>query len=185
MSETAQPIIIITGFMGAGKTTTANALARKLLCQMIDLDNLVEEVEGRRPQVIIDEDGEPRFREIEAGVLRAALEKREARIIALGGGTWTLARNRTLIKEQQALTIWLDAPFELCWPRIAGDDNSRPLARDRESARRLYDERRALYSQAELRILVSEERSADAIAAEIEKELRSRGLKEQIRQGKL
>ena len=184
MREVAQPIIIITGFMGAGKTTTAVALARRLACKMIDLDALVEESAGRKPQVIIDEDGEPRFREIEAQALRSALVSKDALVIALGGGTWTIASNRALIKEHQALTVWLDAPFELCWQRITSENTQRPLARERESARRLYDERRALYHQAGLRIKIKEERSAEEIAAEIEDAL-ARELEEQTRQGKL
>lgn len=166
MSARRQPIII-TGFMGAGKTTAASALARRLACSMIDLDQLIEEREGRTPQVIINEDGEPPFREIESAALREALETSEARIIALGGGTWTIEHNRALIREHNCLTVWLDAPFELCWQRIESEFHARPLARDFTSARRLYDERRAFYDQATLRVRVSEERSADAIAAEI------------------
>lgn len=177
MSERAQPIII-TGFMGAGKTTTANALARRLACSMIDLDQLIEEREGRTPQVIIDQDGEPRFREIESEALRDALAIKTARIIALGGGTWTIEQNRALIKEHGAFTVWLDAPFELCWQRITRGNLSRPLARNLVSARRLYDERRAFYDQTTLRVMVSEEKSADAIAAEIFDAL-SRGTNEQ------
>jgi shikimate kinase len=163
--------IIITGFMGAGKTTVAAALARLLKCAMIDLDQLVERRIGRTPQRIIEEDGEQPFREIESSTLRDALERSGARIIALGGGTWTIPDNRALIREHQALTVWLDAPFELCWQRIKSENNSRPLARDCESARRLYDERRAVYDQAHLCIEVSKERSADAVAAEIVKAL--------------
>lgn len=182
MTERAHPIII-TGFMGAGKTVVANALARRLACAMIDLDQFVQKIEGRTPQVIIDEDGEPRFREIEARALRAALETGGARVIALGGGTWTISDNRALVNEHGAFTIWLDAPFELCWQRIAGENNSRPLARDIKSARQLYDERRAVYDQAMMRVEVSEERSADAIAAEIAKAL-PRELEEKTEQGK-
>jgi shikimate kinase len=183
MTEAAQPIII-TGFMAAGKTTVAAALARRLACAMIDLDRFIERREGRTPQVIIDEDGEPRFREIESLALRDALETGDARIIALGGGTWTISDNRALIKEHRAFTVWLDAPFELCWQRIAGANNSRPLARDFDGARKLYDERRAFYDQALLRVEVREERSADAVAAQIEAAL-LQGPAEQSGQGKL
>lgn len=164
---TLTPIIIITGFMGAGKTTIASALARRLACSMIDLDHLIEEREGRRAQVIIDEDGEPRFRELESVALRDVLEQGGARIIALGGGAWTIDGNRALINEHDAFTIWLDAPFDLCWQRITSGNNSRPLARDLVSAQRLYDERHEFYDQTTLRIEIDEERSADAIAVEI------------------
>lgn len=182
MTVAAQPIII-TGFMAAGKTAVADSLARLLACAMIDLDKFVEAHDGRTPQRIIDEDGEQPFREIEAEALRDALERGGARIIALGGGTWTVPDNRALIREHGALTVWLDAPFELCWQRIMSEHNSRPLARDFERARRLYDERRAVYDQVLLHIEVSAEKSADAIAAEIAEALLLR-LEEETEQGK-
>jgi shikimate kinase len=167
MTAPAPPIIIITGFMCAGKTTTASALARRLARPVVDLDRLIEEREARTVGAIIDEDGEARFREIESRALRDALAQGGARVIALGGGAWTIFRNRALIDEHGAFTVWLDAPFDLCWRRITGGGDSRPLARDRASARRLYDERRAVYEQSLLRIEAGEGRSADEIAAEI------------------
>ena len=160
--------IFITGFMAAGKTTLASALARRLRCRMLDMDHFICEREGRTPQQIIDEDGEARFREIETSALRALLEMNAGCVVvALGGGAWTIEENRTLIAERNGFTIWLDAPFELCWQRIkSGDDEVRPLARNMAAARRLYDQRRALYSLAGLRVQVSAERSPEDIAAE-------------------
>ncbi|HWS99352.1 MAG TPA: shikimate kinase [Pyrinomonadaceae bacterium] len=158
--------VVITGFMGAGKTTVAAALAERLGCTLIDLDRFVAEREGRTAQMIIDEDGEPRFREIESEALRDALET-DAGIISLGGGTWTVERNRELVAEHGGLTVWLDAPFELCWRRIESATHARPLARDPAKARALYDARRVLYAQAMLRLEVSEDKNIAAIAAEI------------------
>lgn len=158
--------IVITGFMGAGKTTVATALAERLGCRMIDLDRFLAEREGRTAQVIIDEDGEPRFREIETEALRDAL-KTDVGVIALGGGTWTVERNRVLIGEQTLNTIWLDAPFELCWRRIESAVHTRPLARDPVKARALYDVRSADYGRASLRLNVDDQMSARTIAEEI------------------
>jgi shikimate kinase len=166
MNTRAQPIII-TGFMGAGKTTVALILSRKLGCAVIDLDHFITQRMGRTPQAIIDEDGEQRFRELESEALSNALETGNAQTIALGGGTWTITANRALIKDRNGFTVWLDAPFELCWQRISSENSSRPLARDLNRARELYDERHAIYDQAMLRIEVCEEKSADAIALEI------------------
>jgi shikimate kinase len=156
--------IVITGFMGAGKTSVARALAHRLACEMIDLDEFIAGREGRTAQAIIEEEGEQRFREIESAALRDALAIREARVIALGGGTWTLEHNRALIREQRTLTVWLDAPFELCWQRIENEIHARPLARERASALALYDERREIYSQAQLHIRVDGSQSARAVA---------------------
>lgn len=162
-----QQRIVITGFMCAGKTTVAKALARRLSCRMIDLDYIIAEMEKRTAGSIIDEEGEAKFREAETQALRVILENNTARIIALGGGAWTIPQNRALIREHDILTIWLDAPFELCWQRVLSDAEMRPLARDHTRARKLFDERRALYLLADLHIPVSDSQSPDATAEEI------------------
>jgi shikimate kinase len=159
--------IVLTGFMCAGKTTVARALAARLDCAMLDTDAALVEREGRSIEAIINEDGEPRFRQIERDALRAILERKRARVIALGGGTWTIADNRALIAAHDCLTVWLDAPFDLCWRRIANSADARPLARERKRARQLYDARRAAYELAALRVEITEARRAEDTAAEI------------------
>src|SRR6266446_3489290 len=91
--------IVIVGFMGCGKTTVAEALALQLGCQAIDLDSLITERESRSPAEIMEQDGEPAFREIETDALREVLENKKDRVIALGGGAWTIEANRTLITQ--------------------------------------------------------------------------------------
>ncbi|HEV7842800.1 MAG TPA: shikimate kinase, partial [Pyrinomonadaceae bacterium] len=132
--------IVITGFMAAGKTSVAQALARRLDCRIIDLDYLITERERRSVPALISDEGIEQFREAERRALGVVLEMNRARVIALGGGAWTIEENRTLIAGHDCFTVWLDAPFELCWQRITGSEEVRPLAQDRESARRLYDE---------------------------------------------
>jgi shikimate kinase len=161
-----QPIII-TGFMGSGKTTVAQALARTLNCRAIDLDQLITERAGRTPKEIIDQDGESAFREIETRLLREVLEQDSARVIALGGGAWTLPGNRDLIAQHNGFTVWLDVPFELCWQRIADAGGYRPLARSEEKARSLYEERRPIYELAALRVTADADMSVNESAAAI------------------
>ena len=144
--------IVIVGFMGCGKTTAAKALARQLGCPMIDLDSFITEGEGRSPAEIIEQDGEPAFREIETRVLQDVLENSAARVIALGGGAWTIEANRALVAQHDCLSIWLDTPFDLCWQRIISGRTVRPLAPDRESAQQLYESRRATYELSDLKI---------------------------------
>lgn len=161
-----QPRIILTGFMAAGKTTVAEALSQALLRRAVDLDHHIVAREGRTIQEIIEQDGEERFRERETAALRLLLEDSLAHIIALGGGTWTMEKNRALIKEHGCFTVWLDAPFDFCWQRIEGASNLRPLARDKESTRELYRQRRASYALARLH-LSTEGKSPRQIATEI------------------
>jgi shikimate kinase len=166
--------VAVAGFMAAGKTTTARELARILSCAFIDLDELVTEREGRTPQELIDAEGEARFRELETDALRAALARSDAFVIALGGGTWTLERNRALVRAADCHAVWLDAPFELCWDRIERDASllARPLARDRDAARRLYDERLASYHLAQLHLPAGEGFTAVRLAQDIAAALR-------------
>jgi shikimate kinase len=147
--------IIITGFMGSGKTTVAQALARILDCPSIDLDQLITERAGRTPKEIIEQDGQSGFREIETRLLRQVLGQGSARVIALGGGAWTMQTNRDLIAEHNGFAIWLDAPFALCWQRITTAGQKRPLAGSEEQARKLYEERRPVYELATLRVTVA------------------------------
>jgi shikimate kinase len=163
----SERLIVITGFMAAGKTSVAKALAARLNGRMIDLDYLVTERERRSVSAMIDDEGEARFREAESNALRVVLQMKRARIIALGGGAWTIANNRSLIAEHHALTVWLDAPFELCWRRIKESEEVRPLARDHETAQRLYEERRPVYALAELHIAATAEKSVEDLATEI------------------
>ena len=164
--------IIITGFMGSGKTTIARGLARILGREMLDLDQVIAEREGRTAREIIEQDGEDAFREIETRNLSEVLVNTSPGVIALGGGAWTLESNRNLINQRGGITVWLDAPFELCWDRILLSGGGRPLARDEEQARMLYTERRPQYALAKLHVQVSADKSTHDISAEIAQALR-------------
>jgi shikimate kinase len=171
MKKPAQ-FVVLTGFMAAGKTTVAAQLARHLDCRMADLDSLIEEREQRSIASFIKEEGEERFRWSETFTLRLVLERKVDCVIALGGGAWMLEQNRALIREHHGLTVWLDAPFELCWKRIAQEKELRPLALDRQNAHRLYRQRLPLYELAELHIHVTEESTTEELALEIANALR-------------
>ena len=156
--------IVIVGFMGSGKTTVAGELARQLACPMTDLDSFIAEREGRSPAEIIQRSGEPAFRQIETEALRELLVRKETRVVALGGGTWAIKVNRALVAERDCLSVWLDAPFELCWERIVSAETVRPLAPDRATARMLYDDRRATYQLSDRQLKVEREDSPTIVA---------------------
>lgn len=159
--------VLLTGFMGAGKTTVARALARVLGERSVDLDDLVAAREGRTARQLIDEDGEQIFRDAETRALEGALSEDGARVIATGGGAFTFGRNRALAGAHGCLTVWLDAPFELCWRRAQTEDDSRPFARDESKARELYERRRGSYALAELRLRVEPDSTPEQLAREI------------------
>ena len=160
--------------MGSGKSSVAKALAELLDYEMIDLDEAIESAAGRSPAAIIQEDGEARFRELERQALISSMQDDGKQVLALGGGTWMLKANRDQIQRHGATTVWLDAPFDLCWKRIAAGGDQRPLAPDETTAFKLFSERTSCYELADLRVPVTELESAEEIAAEIARTLAKR-----------
>jgi shikimate kinase len=90
----------------------------------------------------------------------------------LGGGTWTFERNRDLISQRRGITVWLDAPFELCWERVAASGNERPLAPDQERAKALYDDRRKVYKLASIHVVVDVNSDVAELAERIANQLK-------------
>jgi shikimate kinase len=163
--------IIITGFMGSGKSTVARTLAQLRHCGMVDLDDVIAAAEGRSAGTIIEVDGEPRFRELERQALLEVLKTEGDLVVALGGGAWMSETNRHVIKAHNATSVWLDAPFELCWKRIEPLVGQRPLAQNKPAALKLFSERTSCYELADFRVSVTEQKSAEEIAAEINEAL--------------
>lgn len=163
--------IVITGFMGCGKSKVARELARRLDVPMIDLDDQITAREGLTPAQLINEDGEPAFRAIETNTLLELLQKAEAGVIALGGGAWIESANRDLVNWYGCLSIWLDAPFAVCWERISTSADERPLGKTIEQAEARYNLRRPIYSLARIHIPVTGAESVDQLVSRIEVQL--------------
>lgn len=156
--------IYLVGFMGAGKTTVARALGRRLHWRTEDLDKAIERLEHRVIADIFRQDGETYFRAVERRVLRSLLAERHV-VVATGGGTFVDPENRASMLADGTV-IWLDLPFDKVVERVP-TDGRRPLATDRESLEALYVARRGAYQQAHLRL----DASAGAPEALIEEAL--------------
>ena len=141
--------LYLVGFMGAGKTSVARALGRRMDWRVEDIDHRIEARERQRVAEIFAQRGEPYFRTVEREVLRELLGQRHA-VVATGGGTFIDPDNRTAMLSDGAVA-WLDVPLERVIERVPADGR-RPLAADREQMEHLYAWRRAAYSQAHIRI---------------------------------
>lgn len=141
--------IYIVGFMGAGKSSVGECLAREIGYGFLDLDQEIERVDGREIAEIFKQDGEPVFRRLEAGALRRAGARSEV-VIACGGGTLTLWENRDFV-AQTGVSVWLDAPLDLMLSRCGGGER-RPLLGDRATMERLLAERLPAYRGSDLRV---------------------------------
>lgn len=159
--------IVLVGFMGAGKTTIARELAALLDRKFIDLDEVLVERNGRTIGEMITALGEPAFRELETVAMAETLAANPQAVIALGGGTWTLAENRELVGLNGQVTVWLDTGFDLCWGRILASEIERPLAADRPRARALFEQRREDYSKADVRHCSTEGEMPDEVSRAI------------------
>jgi shikimate kinase len=135
--------VAIVGFMGAGKSTLGEHVALQVGRGFVDLDASIEDGTGRSiPEWFAL--GEERFREIELDRLGELLRALPPKVIALGGGAVTLPEARRALQEH-ALVVWLDEDVDTCWERVRATD--RPLARDEQSFRELYESRRPLYEE--------------------------------------
>jgi shikimate kinase len=166
--------LFLVGFMACGKTTVGPALAARLGRRFVDIDPLIVAQTGHSIAELITREGEERFRRIEAETLRQTAQQPGV-VIAPGGGAITREENRALMAAS-GVTIWLDAPFELCWQRIALDSgeqgaNPRPLAPNESAARARYEQRLPLYTQAACHVSIRESQTPDEIADAIITEL--------------
>jgi shikimate kinase len=141
--------IYLVGFMAAGKTTLARALAKRLDWRAVDIDELIEERERQTVAEIFAKRGEPYFRAVERQILIEQMESRHL-VVATGGGTFADVQNRAAI-HQDGASIWLDVPLDRLIDRVPADGR-RPLAADRPGFERLYHQRRAAYEQAHVRL---------------------------------
>jgi shikimate kinase len=135
--------------MGAGKSTVARALGRRLDWRVEDIDDRIEAREGRTVASIFARDGEAYFRSVERKVLVDLLPLRHT-VVATGGGTFVDPENRAAI-NRDGLSVWLDVPLEELIRRLPADGR-RPLAADRDQLERLYAVRTLAYQQAALRL---------------------------------
>lgn len=158
--------VFLIGMMGVGKTSVGQALARQLCYRFFDTDTVIERASGVSIREIFAREGEAAFRELETQVL-GELAGCTRSAIATGGGIVIRRQNWSYLHH--GLIVWLDAPVELVLPRLAGDATRPLLSTDDPAARwnRLLDERRSLYAEADLRIVLQSEQSPEAIASEI------------------
>lgn len=134
--------LILTGFMGTGKSTMGQLVAAKLGRNFVDMDMLIEQREGRAISQIFATSGEAYFRQQEAGLCRE-LAAQTGLVIATGGGTMVPEANWRVMTES-GLVICLDCEPETLWQRIGRSHNRPMLAADDESR---FDRLSALLEQ--------------------------------------
>lgn len=137
--------IVLCGFMGSGKTVVGKELAKILGVKFVDTDEMIEAEQGVAIKAIFATHGEDYFRDLEHEMCKKVADMKNC-VVSTGGGALTFQRNVDALKKGSKI-VFLDASFDVICDRI-GDSTTRPLFRDKEKAKLLYDERKDKYLAA-------------------------------------
>jgi len=158
--------IVLTGFMGAGKTTVGNLMANRLAWQFIDADAVIEAETGAAIAQLFARHGEPWFRQLEHETIGRLLASTST-VLALGGGAIEDRRTRSLLLASEATRlVHLEASLETVLDRCRGTEAVRPILQDRLNLEARYQRRLPLYRESHLTVAVdslSPEEAAEAI----------------------
>lgn len=144
--------IILTGFMGTGKSSVGKLLAKRLGYRFRDMDDMIVSRQNMSINEIFEKCGEIHFRTLEAEAIRSISEER-GMVVSTGGGAVISKENRNMFRNI-GLIVNLSASPEVILERLAQDDG-RPLlkgVKDIATIDRLMKEREPFYSDADIRI---------------------------------
>lgn len=163
--------IILIGFMGAGKSAVAPLIAEKLYLEQVDMDALILKHSGESSiREIFERDGEIRFRELEIATAKV-LRHQGNMVISTGGG---LVMNQLALDylKESGIVVFLDAQLKTVLNRLK-KDTSRPLLKNLEKARKLYELRMPLYQHYADHVIATDHKSPEQIADEIVETLKA------------
>jgi len=164
--------IILIGFMGVGKGTTARAYSKRYGSFNIDTDDLIESKENMRVKEIFKEYGEEKFRSLEQECANWIEKSVNHSFISCGGGFYKVNNLKKL-----GTVVFLDASYEWIYNRLTIAKNSkaklkkRPLFSEPEKAKKLYKKREKAYKNIADIIINVEEKTLTEIIKEIHKKI--------------
>jgi shikimate kinase len=157
-------VIVLVGFMGAGKTTVGRLLAANLGIPFTDSDHVIEGRAGKPVPRIFSDDGEPAFRQLEHEVV-ADLVNGEERVLALGGGAACHAGTRAALAAAAVPVVYLRISYAQAMSRVGGDRGRPMLARC--DVEQLHRDRDPHYARAATLTVDAGDRAPEEIARDI------------------
>jgi shikimate kinase len=158
--------IVLTGFMGSGKSTVGPLVAARLGWRFLDADDVIVAETGLAISGFFACHGEPAFRAIERTTI-ARLAGEDALVLALGGGAIEDAMTRDLLLSTPGtILVHLEVTLETTLARCSGTDHTRPVLADRDHLAARYERRLPLYRTAHVSIasdLLTPDQVAEAI----------------------
>jgi shikimate kinase / 3-dehydroquinate synthase len=155
-------MIVLIGFMGAGKTTVGHLLAEKLGLPFVDSDLIIESRTGRSVREIFAADGEPAFRELEQQITAELLRGQDA-VLALGGGGAEHPATRDELKGSQV--VYLQVGYDEAMLRVSHDEY-RPMLRAPD-LHAIFERRLAVYESVATETVATAGRRPEAICLDI------------------
>jgi shikimate kinase len=162
-----ESLLILTGFMGSGKSTVGKVVAERTGFSFVDLDAEIVAATGCSINDIFARDGEEAFRALESSQLEKVLSGGEGMVVATGGGAVISGQNRALMRSR-GVVVNLKVTLKQVLTRLDGCGD-RPLLTGEDAAKRakaLMDEREQFYADADIRI-DTDGKSVEDVAAEI------------------
>ena len=168
------PKVILIGPPGSGKSSVAKSLAKLLGTTHSDTDHLIEQRTEKKISEIFIEDGESKFREIEAEVVTLALAS-ETGVLSLGGGAILNAITQQELRANNALIVFLDVSISQAAPRV-GFNKDRPLLliNPRQQWLALMEKRRPIYESLAGLFVSTDNKKAIEVSYEIKALLAAR-----------
>lgn len=164
--------IILTGFMGSGKSTLGRILAKELKMEFLDTDSAVEAQENMTISELFEQKGEAYFRSAETTLLQN-LADRGNMVIAVGGGTPLLEENRDEL-HKIGTVFYLKMDSETAWTRLK-NDKGRPLLQvenPKERISELLEARSPIYENGADVVICEENKDINQIMKEVMAEVK-------------
>jgi 3-dehydroquinate dehydratase type I len=155
-------VVVLVGFMGAGKTTVGHIMAERLGLPFVDSDVLIEQRQGREIREIFRAEGEPYFRQLEHETVAGLVRGRDA-VIALGGGAVEDPRSRAVLRN--ARVVYLRVSYDEALARVKSDE-FRPMLH-RPDLDEVYRRRVPVYEDLSVLTVDTDGRRPDAVALEV------------------
>ncbi|WP_457744339.1 shikimate kinase [Sulfurimonas sp.] len=165
--------IILIGFMGVGKGSVAREVSLHSEYIAIDTDDLIESMENKKIKNIFADNGEEYFRQLEKNIAKWLEKSVKNTLISTGGGFYKQDNLKKI-----GIIVLLDSPFDAIIARIKKHPNAvkklkkRPLLKDLEKAKILYDERRPAYLKLANIVINVTEKSPQDCAKELLKKVK-------------
>lgn len=167
-ASTTVPIrrVVLTGFMGSGKSTVGPLLAQRLGWKFLDVDALIVAETGIAISDFFARHGEPAFRHREQATIARLIGEESGLVLALGGGAIEHPGTRDLLLTAPAtLLVHLEVELATTLARCRGTEHTRPVLADQANLSARYQRRMPLYRQAHVSIAVDALTPAEVVHA--------------------